>query len=61
MLVQPKGTFIIVPNLLVGRIDKSHLIGRVTSGVRPGDEQSPGSLELLGGDKFVVVGRVSDV
>jgi len=46
---------------LVGGIDKSRLIGRVTSGVSPGNEHPPGSLELFGGDEFVVVGRVSDV
>jgi len=48
-------------NLLVCGIDKSLLIGRVTPGVCPSDERSPGSLELLGGDEFVVVGRVGDV
>ena len=33
----------------------------MTPGVHLQDGHSPGSLELLGGDKFVVVGRVGDV
>jgi len=62
MSVQPKkGTFVIITNLLVGGINKSRLIGRVTPGVSPGNEHSPRSLELLRGDEFVVVGRVGDI
>jgi len=33
----------------------------VTSGVHPSDKRSPGSLELLGGDEFVVVGRIGNL
>jgi len=45
---------------VIGGIQEPRLINSVSPGIRPGNRPLVG-LELLGGDKFVVVGRVGDL